>query len=146
LGLLENKTKSKRLIDRLYYTFYTSVRRGIAHAERASFLLSMCCSLFVISIIANISIFFGFELNKNKSENSLIYALAVLVVVIVFFIYFNSYYFVRNGRYRKILNKYGVVSKKNRLVNLFIVIVLFFGSLSILILTGLIMSDAVKIF
>ncbi len=115
-------------MDKLFHIFYIGLRNGIGKAERASFLFAIFQSLLFSSIY-----FLGSSMISRKViiNTPLLYALLPSGIA-VGLIFINSRYFVKTGRYRKILDKYGSESRTSRsrkvvslIVSLFLVIISF---------------------
>ena len=126
------------MLDKLYHIFHCSVKSGFGHAERASFMLSSSIFLYGFSLYLLL-----LRLSKASTPNPWILSI-VFVTVGVCAVYATSRYFVRTGRYRRIIDKYGsprLISRKTRFVYRFIAIFLFFfGSFAAFIFAGIVLS------
>ena len=126
------------MLDKLYYIFHSSVRNGFGHAERASFLLS-------ISIVAYFGAlcFLYIVLAKTSPPGPFI-GPAIFLILGIGTIYGTSRYFVRTGRYRRIIAKYGnprALDKRTRFLYRVISIGIFFtGSFAAFVATGIMLS------
>jgi hypothetical protein len=125
-------------LDRLYYIFHCSIRSGFGHAERACLLLSASLMFYGYSIYFAIVIL----TNSDIHPSILFYSLVVLFGVGV--MVGPSRYFVKTGRYRRIIDKLGSprdISRSKRFYYRIISIVLFFlGSLATFIFSGIMLS------
>ena len=135
-------------MERLFHIFYVGVKRGFGHAERAAFIFALfqsflLCSLYFFGSIGVSSIF-----SKALITGApFIYAVILCCLVIGVFI-LNSKYFVKTGRYRKIIDKYGGQSQfttRQRVIYLMVLILLITISMVIFIWSGISLSKHLSI-
>jgi hypothetical protein len=126
------------MLDKLYYIFHSSVKSGLGHAERASFLLSASITFFGYSLYFVLVI-----LTESRLYNTLLFY-TLFAAFGAGTIYGISRYFVGTGRYRRIIEKYGSprsLNKQTRFIYRVISIGLFFiGSLAAFIISGIMLS------
>lgn len=126
------------MVDKLYYVFYMGIKRGFGHAERASFLMSSSLFFYVLSICMLIVALFKLQLPN------LYFVGGIIIVFGIAIIYLTSYHFVKTGRYRKIIHKYGRIStldKKKRIKYLILILVIFLGAIVTFVASGIMMSQ-----
>ncbi len=125
-------------MDKLYYIFYSPLKKGLAHAERASFLLSIFFSLAFGCLY-----FLSAILLDLRFSNGYVFA-AIMAIVFALIFMFNSRFFVKTGRYRRIVDKYGMISKlskRRKLFNLILILFLILGSFILFAWSGILLSE-----
>jgi hypothetical protein len=111
------------MFDKLYFIFYSSVKDGLGHAERASFLLSSSISLYFFSLYFLIVIF----LKYSHPDPWIVPGIFIFIGISNGIL--TSKYFVGTGRYQTIIDKYGSphdLSKGERILYILIALFLFF--------------------
>lgn len=122
------------MLDKLYYIFHCSVKGGLAHAERASFLLSSALTFYGYSLYFLLVVF-----TKSKVYNTPLFYI-VFAAFGLATIFGTSRYFVKAGRYRRIIDKYGSprsISKRKRFLYRCISFGLFLGAFAAFTVTGI---------
>lgn len=121
-------------MDRLYYFIYSCINRGLGQAERAAFVLSIFTSLLFASFYCQVTI-----LVHKGIKTPLLYSILFSSIVLAIFI-FNSKYFVKSGRYRRIVENFGTVrklSKRRRALNLGIIIIAIIVAFMLFVYSGI---------
>lgn len=123
--------------------FYIGLKRGFGHAERAAFLFGFFQSLLLGSVYfigsIKVSKLYSKEIITGSPK---VYAF-ILLCLVIGLMYFNSRYFVKTGRYRRVLDKYGSESqftKGQKAFYLSISILLVILSLGVFIWSGISLS------
>lgn len=127
------------MLDKLYYIFHCSVKSGFAQAERASFMLSFSISIYVGALCFLIMI-----ITKSAPSHPFL-ACAVFMAFGVALVYLSSWYFLSNGRYRRIIERYGSPRALNAQTRFFYRVIsvglFFIGSFVAFITTGIMLSQ-----
>lgn len=123
--MLTGDTGKTDMLDKLYYIFHCSIKRGFAHAERASFMLSFSAVAYLGALC-----FLVIHFANIRLANPLL-SCAIFGLFGIGIIYLTSLYFVQSGRYRKIIAIHGspaALSKRRILAYRLISFGIFFGS------------------
>lgn len=131
-------------MERFFHMFYIGLKRGFGHAERASFLFATFQGYLLVSFYLWFSSFF---LRSLLTSSPLIFAI-IPAFLFGALIIINSRYFVKTGRYRRILDEYGSESKftkRKKALYLSITILLYLSSLGLLMWSGVMLSKYLNI-
>lgn len=113
------------MYDFLYYTYYCLVLKGKKYGsgeERASFMLSVVVSFYIIAVYFFVTIQFRLNIINPK-------VVAISMALLLFgMMHFHRVYFVKTGRYIQIKEKYNNTSKRAKFIYGIFALIMFLVS------------------